>query len=207
MVDAQRAGVAHVGAQRRDERRIAGILQALRDQRRQAPILPLHVERVGRCADTCAYRVQLLLRPGVGTAAIDRHRKIAVEPDGETATTRMLGGARTLKLGLPLQPGEEVDPVGVLVGKQGDRRRLRIMVRPGPRGPSPHCGIPLEEMRLKRVEERVAPQRVPAGRLERIERRPARLRASARFASRLPVDPFERLQFRRGYPFVIDERR
>jgi len=51
VIDAQRAGVPHVLAQRVDERAVALRAQPVGTQRRQAPVLAVRVEFVGRGAD------------------------------------------------------------------------------------------------------------------------------------------------------------
>ena len=66
-------GVTHIGAQRRDERRKALTPQHQRIDRRQAPILPAAAQRVGRRADRCAGRDQLLVGPRFRAVA-DRRR-------------------------------------------------------------------------------------------------------------------------------------
>ncbi len=103
MIDAQRAGVAHVGAQRGDERRVSGFAEPIRNQRRQTPVLAAHVEVVGRRADARAHRIRVLVRPRLGAGAIDRYREIDVQPDAHGGRRGFAADIAELRGRLPLQ--------------------------------------------------------------------------------------------------------
>ena len=141
VIDAQRARVAHVGAEHRDERRIGGRPQPLRVERRQAPVLPLQVIGVGRCADARGDDVQVLIRPGFSTAAVDRDGEVLVEADAQLERAGVVGRGRKLRFRLPLQVLVELDALELRVGEAGDRGRGRIAKFGRPGGPSPHIGI------------------------------------------------------------------
>src|SRR5260370_18303607 len=63
MNDPQYSGMAHIGAQRRNERRKALTPKHQWVNRSQAPILSAAAQRVGRRADRCSRRDQLLIGP------------------------------------------------------------------------------------------------------------------------------------------------
>ncbi len=104
---------------------VAGLAEPPGVERREAPVLPLGVEVVGRRADPHAERHRVLPQPGVGAAGVDA--------DGEVLHQVDLGaGPGELALGEPLQPGVVADPVGVLGGEAVDRRSVgpAVLLRP-----------------------------------------------------------------------------
>src|SRR5271156_2680387 len=88
VVDAQDLGMAHVGAQRGNERGVGCLAKAIRVWRRQAPILAAQVKVVWRRTDVRAGRVKVLIRPGFRSLAVDRHRETPVEADTEPSLAR-----------------------------------------------------------------------------------------------------------------------
>ena len=81
MVDPQDPGMAHIGAQRGDQRGKALPTQHQRVDRREPPILPGAAQRVRRRADRRAGRDQLLVGPGLRAMRVDPDGEVAVEPE------------------------------------------------------------------------------------------------------------------------------
>ncbi len=109
MVDAQHAGVAHVGAVDRVERGPAVARAGERIERRQAPVLPLGGERIRRRADRDASREFRGVRPGFGAVRRGADGKIAIEPDLQAALARALRGSPELAVGQPLAEEGELE--------------------------------------------------------------------------------------------------
>ncbi len=84
-------------------------------ERRQAPILPVGVERVGRGSDRHFRGQQVLPLPGVGAARIESDRQVLHDAD-------RLRGRSQLTIDQPLLPGVEVDRRGVFLGELGHGR-------------------------------------------------------------------------------------
>ena len=141
VVDADRAGAAHAGAQHLDEGLVAGFAQPVGAQRRQAPVLPVGVELVGRRADAGAEREAILMAPGIRAGAVGRHRQILVEPDRHAQRAALLRHGVELTRALPLQVLEKADAVGVLPGELGHRLACGIAVRGGPDRPAPDLRV------------------------------------------------------------------
>ena len=81
MVDAQRAGVPHVGAQQLDEAAIAARPQALGMRRRQTPLLARLRAGVGRRADVQRVHHEVPLGPGLGTRSVGADGEVAIQAD------------------------------------------------------------------------------------------------------------------------------
>ena len=98
------------GSERFDVRLESPPAQALRDERRQAPVLAPEVEGIGWRSDRHAVREHLLPVPRVEAAGVEADRKIGDDP-----RTGGRGGPQ-LFVGEPLHPAVEVDPLAVPVG-------------------------------------------------------------------------------------------
>ena len=121
MVDPQYAGMSHIGAQRRDQRREAAPPQGQRVERRQPPILAGAAQRVGRRADRGARHDQLLVGPGLGAVRIDPDREVAIEAERQPGLASRGGRLPQLAVCLPLQELEELDPLGECAGRDPPR--------------------------------------------------------------------------------------
>ena len=88
MIQAQGAARGHVGAQELDEGAIARGAQRARRIGRQAPVLSLRVELVGRRAAGGLQRVGLAVGPHLGAAAVGAEREIDIEADRHAALVR-----------------------------------------------------------------------------------------------------------------------
>ena len=83
-------------------------------------------------------------------------------------------------LGLPLQVVVELDALGMFRGEPRDRRRARIAIGFGPRGPSPDRGVVAVEVLVQRIEQRMQTQRLAALRLTYARNASARASPAAR---------------------------
>ena len=206
MIDAQRARVPHIGAQRRQKRLVRGVGQPCGNERRQAPVLAAHVEGIRRGPDAGAQRVQVLIRPRFGAAAIDGHRQIGIKADREARDLCPIRGAGELELGLPLQVDVILDAFGVLrrIASDGARHWIAIGQRPG--GPPPHGGVFRVELLLQRFEERMEAQRIAAARDIGLERIAARIAWREMMLPEMIVEKLEYRSLRFGDARVVDER-
>ena len=153
VVDAQAAGVAHVRGHELAEGAEAIGGEAMRNPRRQAPVLPGLVELVGRRAHVHAAREALRIVPGLRTAGIGAHGEIAIQADGHAGLACHARGMRELQVRLPLQVEVIVD-VGGKLGRERLHARMRaIAILVAPHRPSPRAVL-LREARLQRVEAR-----------------------------------------------------
>ena len=121
VIDAQHAGVAHVGAVDSAERGPALARAGQRIGRRQAPVLPLDGEWIGRRADRDAMRKRACMRPGFGAVRRGADRKIAVEADLQAVVPRALGGSPKLAVGEPLAEKGELEALAVAFDRMVDR--------------------------------------------------------------------------------------
>ena len=130
VIDAQAAGVAQARANRLHERLVAGTAQPGRHERRQAPVLPLRVELVGRRADAHAAREDILKCPSVGSSGIEADRQILHDRHGRRRP-------RELPIDQILQPLVKDDARSRIVriaarrATAGDRR-MPVLGRPLP---------------------------------------------------------------------------
>ena len=134
VIDAQHAGVTHVGAVDRAQRRPALTRAGQRIGRRQAPVLALDGKRIGRRPDGDAARKRSSVRPGFGAVRRGPDREIAVEPDLEAAFARALGRPPKLAIGEPLAKEGELERCAVALDRLVDRLGLAVaqILRPEP---------------------------------------------------------------------------
>ena len=162
MIDAERAGVAHVDGEEMRER-LRGRGDGVRG--RQAPHLSVGRERVGRCADGNAAREIARAGPGLGAVRRSADRDVAIEAEGEARRLPTSGRLRQLGGGQPLQIQVEADPRFVLsregLDARGDGTAQRFV--PGPPG-LPRQGL------ADRFEDGEAAKRRAAGEDEAIHR-------------------------------------
>ena len=128
MVDAQSVHAAQRGAHGVDERLVQRSPQAPRNERWDAPALPIGVELVGRGADAHVQRQQIAVLVRVGT-----ERR---EPDGQIADQRHPGGAdlRELRRRPSTAATRGTAPCGI--ERRASSRRRRASVRQSPRSTS-----------------------------------------------------------------------
>ena len=81
VIDAQRAAVAAIAADRFGEQPVAVFAMRLRIGRRKAPILALGREIVGRRAHAATANKERPMRPQVGAEVVGRQRQIVIETD------------------------------------------------------------------------------------------------------------------------------
>ena len=205
VVDAQRAAMAHVGAQRGDERGVGGIAQAVRHEGRQAPVLTVQVEVVGRRAGVRPRGIDALTGPGLGAARARSHREILIQADAQAQAPGMFAGLGQLQLRLPLQVGIEVGLGGVRPGESGHRRSVRVLVFGRPGRPAPDRGIPLAKVRLQRLEQRVAGQRFAPLGAEAAEGVGALASRRQVTVAEVPIGARQRCQLQRRDRLVIDQ--
>jgi hypothetical protein len=116
MVDAQAAGMAHVGSHQFDEWPVAMPRKGDRIEGRQPPVLTRWIENIGRRADFDVIE-EIGLCPGFRSSPVAPHRKIAIEADAHSGSLRALFRVSQLLIGDPLQPVEEVDLTAVIPRK------------------------------------------------------------------------------------------
>ena len=88
MIDAQRAAVPAVLADRFGEQPVAVLAMPLRIRRRKGPVLALRREIVGRRPDPAAGHEERPVRPQVRAEAIGSQRQIVIEADGQMPVAR-----------------------------------------------------------------------------------------------------------------------
>ncbi len=120
MVDAQRAGVFHVGAQDVDQGCVGDIAQTMGHEGRQAPVLAHQIDFVRRGAGMCAIGQDILPGPGFSAAGVGADRQILIQAGSHAIFLGACGDGRKLLVGQPLQPGMVGDGLGVLGGKGSD---------------------------------------------------------------------------------------
>ncbi len=125
MVDPQATTPAEHGGNHLPERRVAGLGQPVGPPRRQRPVLTLLAETIGRCADGCAGREDVLAGPGIRATGINANRKIMNDTDSHTAITggrlcgHELGIAASLQPAVERDPGTQFNPRGSYRGPMG----------------------------------------------------------------------------------------
>jgi hypothetical protein len=158
--------------------------------------------RVGRRADRRAGSDQLLVGPGLGAVRIDPDREVAVESERQPGLASGLGRGAELAVGFPLQPLEEVDPIGVRASKFGDLRRMRMAHRRRPGMPR-EAGARAHEMLVQCLEYREIGERPATRQLKFAKRQPER---ALRLASLKPPEQrFEHRPLQRRDRGVIDQ--
>ena len=100
------AGVPETGPHRLDERPVAGRAQPVRHERRQAPVLPVEREVVGRRPHRDALGQHVLPRPGVGALAVEADGEVGHQPERAPGPGQLL-------VEQPLEPGVERDAARV----------------------------------------------------------------------------------------------
>lgn len=205
VIEPERAGMAHVRAQGFDPRLELRMFERERVDRRQAPVLPQCVQRIGRRAHVHAQRIQPRLHPHFRAAFVRAHGEIAIQAQAHAAVARIALDAFQLRLGQPLQPQPELHVRFVLARERLHAFGIHVPVFLRPRGPAPDVRVLPVEMRLQGFEERVAAERVLALFHESFEPGAAR-RALAELV-RLEVPPQHQQHFllRRGHAGVVDE--
>src|SRR5581483_630426 len=109
----------------------------MRIDRRKPPVLPAHVELIGRRADARLQRVEALVAPRFATATIDRNREIAVYADAQSELQCACAGGLQLAIGLPLQVLEELHPIEMLPLERQHCFTARIAIARRPSRPAP----------------------------------------------------------------------
>ena len=136
MVDTQDAVIAHVGAQHIDEDLIAAAFQALRMQRRQAPVLPGGTEFVRRRTDRDLQAVHIAVHPGIRPAARDADGKITIEAENHALFTAVMTQVVELIGQKPLQPHVITDVRLMRSGKSENCGTIGIAVSLRPAQPA-----------------------------------------------------------------------
>ena len=205
VVDAQRAGVAHVGAQRLDDDAVAGRSQSIGPERRQAPGLAFAIELVGGRADARTERVDRRVRPGIGPGAVDRDGEVEIEADRHAALVRDLLRAGELGVGDPLEVLVELDLGELRPCVLGDTGRCRITPALGPDRPAPHRGVGSVEARLQGLELGEPAQPGAAFALEGAKGARALVVAGERAGAKALVEERQHLALGRSDAGVVDE--
>ena len=205
VVDAQRAAVAHGGAQGLDERRVGQFAQLARHERRQAPVLAVRVEVVRRRAGVCAGRVHVTPSPGVGAARTHADGQVLVQADAETALPGFGPRGGQLLVSQPLQVGMERHRVGVFAGETARRLPAGVVVFRRPGRPAPHRRVGGVEVRLQCLEQRVPVQPFAAAGPKPLEGgRPRAVAAQVLVAEGVPGLP-QHVELDRGHARVVDQ--
>ena len=129
VVDAQPAVGGHRGADRLDERLVAGGAELPGDEGRQPPVLTGGVELVRRRADRDAVGEQVLPLPRVEPVGVDTDRQVLDEREAP-------GRLDELLLQEPLEPDVEPPPVLELGRRGAHRRGARVAQVLGPVAPA-----------------------------------------------------------------------
>ncbi len=127
VVDAQASGMAQRGADRLDERLVAGGAQLPGDERREAPVLAQGVELVGRRTHAHVEGEEVLPGPSVRPPGVEAH--------GEVLDHRQRRRRRHLPVEQPLEPGVEPHPLAPVGGEMAHRRALGTPELLGPGRP------------------------------------------------------------------------
>ena len=157
VIDAQHAGVAHVGAEQRAEAAPAVARRSDRVGRLDVPDLPLRRERVGRRADADAKREFVGARPALRAIGRRADGEIAKKADFEPGGLGARRSARELPVGEPLREQDEGDLFGMFARFAFQRRSLGVAQRPRPT-------VPFFSSSFVRygLENRKAPERLAA---------------------------------------------
>ena len=157
VIDAQHAGVTHVGAEQRAKTAPAVARRSDGVGRRKIPDLPLRRERIGRRADADAKREFPGARPALRAVGRRADGEIAIEPDLQPGGFGARRGAGELPVGEPLREQGEGDPFGVLARFAFQRRGLGVAQRLRPTAP-----LFAFSLLRDRLENREAPERLAA---------------------------------------------
>ena len=158
VIDADRAGMAHVGGDKCPEGLQPLLFERAGVEGRQPPSSgPCGTERVRRCADRDARHEPVRPRPIFRAGAVDADGEIAIEADGHAGPCRARLGRRELAVSQPLQPGVERDLLRIGLAKVADRLAIGIAVGLGP-FPAPMLAL-RDEIFGQSLEGRVKLQR------------------------------------------------
>src|SRR5207247_5654075 len=99
---------------------------------RQAPVLSLWIELVGRRAAGGLQRVGLAVGPDLGAAAVGAEREIDIEADRHAALVRAALHGVELRPRGAVHPFVELDALGILLRKfpDGARAGIAVFARP-----------------------------------------------------------------------------
>src|SRR3979409_1484171 len=103
MIDAQRAAMTAVLADRFGEQAVPILTMARRVGRRKCPVLPLRREIVGRRTHTAARHVEWPVGPQVAAEAVRSQCQVVIEPDRKVPVAGPLLRTGELLIDLPLQ--------------------------------------------------------------------------------------------------------
>ncbi len=104
VIDAERAAMPAILADRFGEQAVAILAMLLRVGRRKAPILALRREVVRRRAHAAAANEERPVRPEIGAETVGGQREIVIEADREVAFSRAPLRGGQLPVDLPLEP-------------------------------------------------------------------------------------------------------
>ena len=102
MIDAQRAAVPAILADRFREQPIAVLIVAVGVGRRKRPVLAFGREAVGRSADAAAGDKEFAMRPQIGTESVGSQSQVVIQTDAQAALEGVLLGGGELQIELPL---------------------------------------------------------------------------------------------------------
>ena len=194
----------HVVADEADERLVLLRAQLVRVLRRNAPVLSLQRERIGRRAHRCALPIQVTVRPRLGARGIGADGHVAVQPDRHAELAR--AGLRLAQLvrSEPLQVEEVLDVLCALAREAVDDRRRRIAIVLRPAGPAPVLRPLQPQVPVERIVDRMQPQRI-ALHFDETAKRPTPLRVVLQMiATETRVQERENLELRGGNADVVD---
>ena len=152
VVDAQRAAVAAVLADRFGEQAVAVFAMARRVRRRKGPVLALRGEIVGRRTHAAARHVERPVRPQVAAEAVGGQRQVVIEPDRQVPVARPLlrappvaGRSATAGTGRTSRARQR------FLRKARVSARTGVLIRRGPFGPQPDVGIRAVQLLVERA--------------------------------------------------------
>jgi hypothetical protein len=126
MIDTYSTGVSNTGAKRFDEWCKASILKRSRRERRQAPILPIEIEQVRRCANFQLAQYVVAPAPGIAAASVYSDRHIGDKANSHAHTLGLLLGSRKRALCDPLEKRMKQNLVPIVLCEGFDRRAVWV---------------------------------------------------------------------------------
>ena len=135
MIDAQRAGVAHIRAQELAEALATLRLPSQRIGRRQTPVLSVSRKTIGRGADRKALEKMRRAAPALATVGRRANGEIAAKAEREASIPRVSRRLRELAFAEPLQILMIADAASVFAREACQRERFSIAQRPRPAPP------------------------------------------------------------------------
>ena len=143
VIEPQRRDVPHVVADQADERLVLLRAQLVRILRRNAPVLPLQRQRIGRRAHGCALQIQVTVRPGLRAGGVRADRDVAVQADRHAAARARVGLRLAQLLGRePLQIEEVLDVLRRARARSGSRPATSDRDTPPASSASPSTAVP-----------------------------------------------------------------